>query len=194
MRASQDTRYRGPAIALHWVIAALIIAAWAIGWIMTDIPGFTPMKLRYFAWHKWLGVTVLALAVLRVLWRATHPAPPFPAALPKWERLAAEAGHGLLYLLMFAVPISGYLYSSAAGVQVVYLGVLPLPTLIAPNPTLSAMLKTVHIVCDYTLAAVVVGHLLAVVKHELIDRMPILYRMLPGRSSPPARNGARHGG
>ena len=105
---------------------------------MTDIPGFTPTKLKYFSWHKWIGVTVFALAVLRVLWRATHRAPPMPDGMPRWQKGAAHLTHFLLYVLMLVIPASGYLYSSAAGIQVVYLGVLPLPTIIGPDQALKA--------------------------------------------------------
>lgn len=96
-------------------------------------PGFTPTKLRYFSWHKWIGVTVFALAVLRILWRATHAAPPLPRRMPAWQRGAAHLTHLLLYVLMIAIPASGYLYSSAANIPVVYLGLIPLPRLIAPT-------------------------------------------------------------
>lgn len=65
-------RYSGVAMLLHWLIAALIVWGFALGWIMTDIPGITPTKLRYFSWHKWIGVSVLALVLVRILWRATH--------------------------------------------------------------------------------------------------------------------------
>lgn len=90
---------------------------------MTDIPGITPTKLKYFSWHKWSGVTVFVLSLLRVLWRATHAAPSMPDGMPRWQQGAAHLTHFLLYLLMLVIPASGYLYSSAAGVQVVYLGV-----------------------------------------------------------------------
>jgi cytochrome b561 len=96
-----------------------------------------------------------------------------------WERLAAHAGHALLYVLMFAIPVSGYFYSSAAGVQVVYLGLLPLPTLIAADPAVATVLKTVHIYLNYGLLVAVGGHLAAVIKHQLIDRQRLLSRMLP---------------
>src|SRR5262245_1921974 len=72
-------RYTRTAIAFHWLIAVLIVCGFSLGWVMTDIPGFTPTKLRYFSWHKWIGVTIFALVVLRILWRATHAAPPLPA-------------------------------------------------------------------------------------------------------------------
>lgn len=86
---NRSDRYHGAAIALHWLIAALIICGFYIGWIMTDIPGFTPTKLKYFSWHKWIGVTVFALAMLRMLWRASHAAPPLPAGMSAWQRSAA---------------------------------------------------------------------------------------------------------
>jgi cytochrome b561 len=166
-------------MALHWVVAALIVWAFAIGWIMTDIHGITPTKLRYFSWHKWIGVTVLMLALVRLIWRATHQPPALPHGMHSWERLAAHAGHALLYVLMLAIPVSGYFYSSAAGIQVVYLGLLPLPTLIAADPAVAAVLKTVHIYLNYGLLAAVGGHLAAVIKHQLIDRQRLLSRMLP---------------
>lgn len=173
------TRYTYAAIALHWLMALLIIATFFLGLTMADMPGITPAKLKYFNWHKWMGVTVLGLAVLRVLWRLTHKAPPLPAAMPAWERLAAELGHFGLYALMFAVPLSGYFYSLASGYKVVYLGLFPLPVLIDPNPELKPLLKTTHYFLNMGLAALVSVHVLAVIKHQLIDRNNILKRMLP---------------
>src|ERR1700743_2092732 len=137
--------YTRTAIAFHWLIALLIVCGFALGWVMTDIPGFTPTKLRYFSWHKWIGVTVFALAVFRILWRATHASPPMPRRMPTWQRGAAHLTHLLLYLLMIAIPVSGYLYSSAANVPVVYLGLIPLPRLIAPDPVPHTVLKHVLI-------------------------------------------------
>jgi hypothetical protein len=84
-------RYTQTAIALHWLIALLILCGFALGWLMTDIPGFTPMKLKYFSWHKWIGVTVFALALLRVLWRATHVPPRLPADMSVGQRCSESA-------------------------------------------------------------------------------------------------------
>lgn len=172
-------RYTGTAIALHWLIAVLIIGGFWLGWVMTDIPGLTPTKLRYFAWHKWIGVTVFALAWLRVLWRLTHPAPPLPAGMPPLQRLVSNTVHGLLYLLMFLIPASGYLYSAAAGVQVVYLEILPLPTLIGPDQQLKVIFRLTHICLNYGLLGLFILHLLGVAKHTLIDRDGLLARMVP---------------
>jgi cytochrome b561 len=173
-------KYTKTAIALHWLIALLIIAAFALGVTMTDIPGLTPTKVKYFSWHKWLGVTVLGLAAVRLLWRLTHAAPVFPAGLmPAWQVKAAEALHGLLYVLMFAIPLSGYFYSLAAGVPVVYLGVLPLPVLIDPNPEWKESLEAVHYWLNMGLLAAVILHAAAALKHQFIDRDGVLKRMLP---------------
>jgi len=171
--------YTRTAVALHWLIALLIICAFALGWVMTDIPGFTPTKLKYFSWHKWIGVTVFALAIVRVLWRATHVPPPLPADTPLAQRIGAHGVHVLLYLLMLAIPVTGYLYSSASNIPVVYLGIVPLPTLIDPDPVLKATFKTLHVTLNYVLLSLVVLHVLAVLKHQVLDRDSVLSRMLP---------------
>ncbi|MFC5472655.1 cytochrome b [Paraherbaspirillum soli] len=172
-------RYTTTTILLHWLIAALIVATFLLGLTMVDIHGLTPTKLKYFSWHKWLGVTVLGLACLRMLWRLKNPAPAYPAGMPRWEQVSAHALHSLLYVLIFAVPISGYCYSLAAGVPVVYLGVLPLPVLMAPNPELKPLLKLAHYVLNMILLGGVGLHVLAAFKHLFIDRDGVFKRILP---------------
>ncbi|MGF6756390.1 cytochrome b [Paraburkholderia sp. GAS42] len=176
---SAPDSYTRTAIAFHWLIALLIVCGFALGWVMTDIPGFTPTKLRYFSWHKWIGVTVFALAVVRILWRATHVAPALPAGMVAWQRIAAEVVHVLLYVLMIAIPVSGYLYSSASNIPVVYLGLVRLPLLISPDPHLKAILKVVHVTLNYGLLALVVLHVAGALKHQLLDRDGLLSRMIP---------------
>ncbi len=171
-------RYTKTAMALHWSIALLIVCAFTLGLVMTDIPGFTPAKLKYYSWHKWMGVTVLGLACARVLWRRFHRPPP-AAAMPAWQHRAADATHILLYLLIFAVPVSGYLYTLAAGVPVVYLGLFQLPVFMEPNPELKPILKNIHYVLNLVMAAAVAAHALAALKHHFIDRDDVLKRMLP---------------
>jgi cytochrome b561 len=166
-------------MSLHWLIALLIVTGFYLGWIMTDIPGFTPIKLKYFSWHKWIGVTVFALAAIRVAWRLTHRPPEMPSGMAPLQKLAAEATHVVLYVLMFAIPASGYLYSSAAGIQVVYLGIVPLPTLIGPTPALKDVLEATHIWLNYTLLGLVAAHTVAALKHQFVDRDGLLARMIP---------------
>ncbi|QJE00327.1 cytochrome b [Massilia forsythiae] len=176
-------RYTKTAIALHWLVALLIIGAFTLGLVMTDIPGFSMTKLRYYAWHKWAGVTVLALAALRLLWRLGHRPPPLPSTMPAWQRGAAHGLHHLLYVFMFALPLSGYFYTLAAGFPVVYFNLVQLPVLIGKDPALAEVLKVVHYWLAMSLAALVGLHVLAALKHAVVDRDGTLRRMLPGRSA-----------
>jgi cytochrome b561 len=172
-------RYTRPAILLHWLVALLIVCAFVMGLVMTDIHGITPTKLKYYSWHKWMGVTVLGLAVIRILWRHLNKPPPHPAHMPAWQVRAAEGMHALLYLLIFAVPISGYLYTLSAGVPVVYLGLVKLPVFMDPNPEWKPVLQSIHYWLNMTMAAAVAAHVAAALKHHFIDRDSTLKRMLP---------------
>jgi cytochrome b561 len=176
-------RYTNTAILLHWLVAILVIGTFTLGLVMTDIPGLTPAKVRYFSWHKWAGVTVLGLAALRLLWRLAHRAPAYPATMPSWQRQAAHALHGLLYVLIFAVPLSGYLFTLAAGVPVVYFGLVKLPVLIGPDPAWKPVLKAVHYWLNMLMAGLVGLHVAAALKHLLLERDRIMQRMLPFSTS-----------
>ena len=178
MSGAPRERYTGAAIAFHWFLAVLIIANIAFGLSIVDLP-LTPQKLRYFSWHKWTGVTIFLFASARLLWRLTHAAPPLPAAMRPWERGVAHAVHVLLYALFLAAPLTGWLFSSAAGFQTVYLGVLPIPDVIAKNKEVAEVLKLAHHWINYTLAAVIVLHAAAALKHHFVDRDDVLARMLP---------------
>jgi cytochrome b561 len=178
MSSTSITDYSRTAIGLHWFAALLIIGNLAFGLYMVDLP-LSPAKLKYYSWHKWAGVTIFLLSALRLLWRLAHPAPALPASKPAWQRTAANASHHVLYLLFFAVPLSGWLFSSAAGFQAVYFGVLPLPDLLTKNKELADILKLVHRFANYTLAALVVVHVAAAVKHHVVAGDDVLARMLP---------------
>ena len=108
-----------------------------------------------------------------------HPAPALPSSLPAWQRVAANASHHALYLLFFAAPLTGWLFSSAAGFQTVYFGVLPIPDLLDKSKDLADILKMVHRFTNYTLAALVVVHAAAAIKHHAVDGDDVLVRMLP---------------
>lgn len=177
--AESVPRYAAPAILMHWLTALLIAAALALGLVMTEMAGLTPAKLRYFSWHKWIGITVLLLTLPRIAWRLLRPAPALPATMGKRQRRAAHLAHLLLYGLLLAVPLSGLLYSQAAGVPVVYFGVLAIPALLAPDAQLKLLLKSVHWVLVYGLTGLIALHMLAALKHQLIERDGLLARMLP---------------
>jgi len=170
--------YTRTAIILHWLVALLIFYAWPLGAYMTDMP-LSPQKLHYYAWHKWAGVVVFVLAVARLAWRTGHPAPAMPATMPAWQQRAAAGLHHLMYLLLLAIPLTGWVMSSAKGFQTVLFTVLPLPDLVAKDKALGDMLAEVHEALSWALAALVVAHVAASVKHHLVDRDDILVRMLP---------------
>ena len=175
-----DTRnsYGHVAIGLHWLIAFAILATFALGLYMHELP-LSPQKLKLYSWHKWAGVSIFLCVVLRLGWRLAHRPPALPAAMPAWQRIAAEATHLLLYLLMFAVPLSGWLMSSAKGFQTVWFGVLPLPDLLDKNQQLGDLLKEVHEALNFGMAGLVLAHAGAALKHHVIDRDEVLARMLP---------------
>ena len=172
-------RYTTMAIVFHWLIALLIIGTFSLGLVMSDIPGITPTKLKYYSWHKWSGVTILGLVALRLLWRLKNSAPAYPPSMPDWQKGAAHGLHGMLYVLMFAVPLSGYFYSLSAGVPVVYFGLFPLPVLMDPNPALKPVLKALHYWLNMGMLGAVALHVAAALKHQFVDRDGVLKRMLP---------------
>ena len=176
---SPASRYGAVAIAFHWVLALAIIGAFSVGFFMADLP-FSPSRLKLYNYHKWAGVTILALSALRLLWRLSHR-PPVDLPMPVWQAKAAHLTHGLLYLLFFAVPLAGWAYSSAAGFPVVWFGVLPLPDFVPKDKALAETLKELHGLIAYGLAGLVLLHIAGALKHHLIDKDGLLLRMLPAR-------------
>ncbi|KAF0164141.1 MAG: cytochrome b561 [Rhodocyclaceae bacterium] len=173
-----SARFTGVAIGLHWLIAVAIVGSFSVGLYMVDLP-LSPQKLKLYSWHKWAGVTIFLFVMLRLVWRLSHRPPEMPAGMPAWQRKAAEATHVMLYLLMLAVPLSGWLMSSAKGFQTVWFGVLPLPDLLDKNKELGDLLQEVHELLNFGMAALVIAHLGAALKHHFIDRDDVLARMLP---------------
>jgi len=176
---AQPTGFTRTAVLLHWFMAALILGGFTLGTYMVDLH-MSPTKLRLFAYHKWIGITVLGLVVVRSLWRLTH-APPPEVPMPRWQLLAARGTHLLLYALMIVTPIFGWMYSSAAGVPVVYLKLWQLPDLVHKNKELADVLKEIHGDLGWALGWIVLLHAAAAVKHHFVDRDVTLRRMLSWR-------------
>jgi cytochrome b561 len=172
-----STRYTGLAMTLHWLMSGLIITGFALGLYMVDLP-FSPQKLKFYSWHKWLGITVFAIAAFRLLWRLTHKPPALTHVKP-WEAAAAHLAHTALYVLFFAVPITGWLMSSAKGFPTVYLGLIQLPDLVQKDKELGDTLKVIHLYLNYGLAAIVIAHVAGAVKHEIETKGQFIRRMLP---------------
>jgi cytochrome b561 len=173
-----ENRYSSFAILLHWLVAALIFCAYPLGLYMADLK-LSPLKLQLFSYHKWLGVTIFLLLVLRLVWRITHTPPALPASIVAWQQRAAQSVHHLLYALMVFIPLSGWLMSSAKGVPVVYLGLVQLPDLVSKDKALGHALETTHSLLNYVLLGLVLLHIAAALKHHFINRDDTLTRMLP---------------
>ena len=173
-------RYTTPAIALHWVLAIAIVVSFSVGLYMHELP-FSPFRLKLYNWHKWAGVTILFLSVLRLVWRVTHRPPALPAsmsaAMPAWQHTAHHATHHLLYALFFIVPLTGWAYSSAAGFPIVWFGVLPLPDFVGADKALAEVIKPLHKFSTFALAGLVVLHVAAALKHQLVDKDGLMARM-----------------
>jgi len=179
MPSHPSARHHGLTIFLHWLLALAIVGAFGMGLYMSDLP-LSPTRLKLFNWHKWAGMTILALSALRLLWRLAKRAPA-DLAMPAWQARAAHAVHFLLYLCFFAVPLSGWAYSSAAGFPIVWFGVLPLPDFVPVDKLLAETLKERHEQLAWLLALLVLAHVAGALKHHWIDRDGLLQRMLPGR-------------
>ena len=170
-------RYTAVARGFHWLLGLLLLGSFCFGIYMADLP-FSPARIKLFNWHKWAGITILALSSLRLLWRLTHT-PPAPPPMPTWQQSVFRGTHLLMYILFFAIPLVGWAYSSATGFQVVYFGVLPLPDWVGKDADLAKQLKTLHGLLAYALASLVVLHVAAALKHQFIDKDSLLTRMKP---------------
>ena len=170
--------YTSLAKTLHWITAGLVFGMLGIGLWMTGLP-ISLLKLQVYAWHKWIGLTVLVLTLLRLGWRWYAPPPPLPDAITRWERKAAPLGHAALLVLLLAMPVSGWLMSSAAGVSVFWFGVLAMPDLVPRDPKLFEVLRTTHYVLSRLLIVVLALHVAAVIRHDLFRRDGVLRRMWP---------------
>ncbi len=176
---NDDSRYGPLAQAFHWLTAGLVLAGVVIALYMTGLP-LSPEKIKVYNLHKSIGVTILALTLLRLAWRMLSPPPPLPPAMPRLERNAARASHVLLYALLVAQPVVGLFHSWAASFPVVVFGLVTLPSLTAPNPQLKLLLEGVHSALGWSLIALVCLHVAAALRHHFIVKDEILRRMLPG--------------
>ncbi|HXS53664.1 MAG TPA: cytochrome b [Usitatibacter sp.] len=169
-------RYTRFAVALHWIVAAIVFAQFALGWLMQEIAK-QPAGPRASAFnaHKSIGMVILGLMLVRIAWRLSHRAPPLPA-MPRWQARAALANHVLLYALLVVMPLAGYLGSAFSGYPVRFFG-LVLPSWAPKSDALKHAMSEVHLVAAWLLAAAVLLHLAAVWKHAMVDRDGILLRM-----------------
>lgn len=165
--------------ALHWGMALLVIGLWFVGLSLEALPK-GDFRGQVIGLHKSVGVVVLMLVVVRLAWRATHRTPDLPATMAPWERLGARLGHMGLYALMVVIPVDGILLSQTGGRAVSVLG-WTLPTVIGKSEFMHEVFEEAHEAMAWVLAALIVVHVAAALKHHFIVKDDVLRRMLPGR-------------
>jgi cytochrome b561 len=182
-------RYGAVAQTLHWLIAVLIVVQYTLAQLAEAAgeekavhPAAALHQLALLTRHKSIGLTIFALALLRLLWRVMSPPPALPSAMPRWQVVAAKGTHFAFYALLFLMPLSGLVLSSAGNHPVSYFGLFSIPNVVAPSETLKDVMKQWHEMLFDALVALAVVHIAAALKHHFFDRDDVLKRMLPGRA------------
>jgi cytochrome b561 len=179
MLKSDARQWGSVAKFFHWTIVLLILAQGALGLVMVELPK-RPDVIPVYDFHKSLGLTVLALALLRLAWRALDPRPADPPGMPRWQARAARAGHAVLYALLFAVPLSGWWFDSVAALRPLYwFGLIEIPHLGGANPALKEFAAETHETLFWVLVAVAAGHAAVALVHHFHQRDEVLRRMWP---------------
>lgn len=182
MLRNTETTWGSVAQLLHWLIAALIGIQCLLGWMAVSWK-LSPTKISLFFWHKSLGILLLAIVALRLGWRTINPTPRLPAGVPAWEHATARTSHILLYVLLIAMPVSGWIVNSAANIPFRVFGWFSLPALTAPDKALAAYMKTIHLGLFVVLALALALHIAAALRHHFWLGHDILRRMLPQRGA-----------
>ncbi len=194
-----DNQYTKTAILLHWLIAFGIFGMFALGWFMTDLPKEAPKQMSYdlFNWgvytwelakeesprafyfnlHKSIGVTLLALIIIRLLWRITHKPPALLTSYKAWERKLSTGAHHLLYMLMVVIPASGLIMSVGSKYGVKWFGTKILAGL--DSKPLREIFHEVHEIAGFILIVIMALHILGALKHKFIDKDETMSRILP---------------
>lgn len=172
--------YGASAKILHWLTALLMAGSFILAFIMVELP-IGPLKIDLYNWHKTIGLTILGVAVLRLAWRLRHPAPPLPAGMAPWERLAAQATHVALYLFLFSQPLVGLIMSWASGFPTILFDSFTLPNPIGANQNVYDALSAVHFWSAWAILALIAVHAGAALRHHFVKKDDVLRRMLPRR-------------
>jgi cytochrome b561 len=174
-----SARYTNVAVTLHWLIAALVVVQLTLGWSMVEIPK-EPVGVRayWFNLHKSIGITIALLVLIRIGWRLRHPAPALPPSVPAWQRRAVATSHALLYVCLLGMPLVGFLGSTFSGDPIKYFGIV-LPQWGFKSDPLKAFFSAVHLTLAWAFMTGIALHVSAAVKHLLVDRDGVFWRMWP---------------
>ena len=178
----RPARYGAVAMALHWAIAALILGMLPLGFIMVDLSPVDPLKFELYQLHKSFGLTILGLTVVRLGWRLANPIPPLPDTLKPYERVAARLTHYGFYVLLFALPLSGWIMASASSLPTgTYFGLFTLPALVGDDEAILGTARQVHEYLGFGIIGLLVLHVGAALRHHFLLKDDVLARMVPGR-------------
>lgn len=175
---NQSERWGVPSIFLHWLTVLLVLGLLVVGLVMTELPN-SAFKVKVYALHKSIGLTVLGLTVLRLLWRLFAGTPAPVPGTPRWQNALAQVTHGILYVLLLLMPLSGWLYNSASGFPLRWFDLFRVPAIAGRSPELKALAGTLHFAGFIVLAIVVVLHAAAALQHHFVHRDNVLRSMLP---------------
>ena len=184
-----NTRYGTVAMSLHWLIALAVLFNIALGYYMGDLPRTDPDRFWIIQFHKSTGLSILVLSVARVLWRVVNPMPALPETMARWERILARSVHYIFYVLIIAIPLSGWAMVSAStrGLPTMWYGLFPWPNIpfLADLPVdqkkyFGGIFADTHSLLAYLAIGLITLHVAAALKHLLWDRDTVMSRMLPG--------------
>lgn len=176
MSNAETTHYTPAAKILHWLVAGMIVLQFVLAQL-ADNASSDLRELALLANHKSVGITILAVATVRVLWRFLNPPPPLPADMPKWQVMASHASHWSLYVLLFLAPITGWLMSSASAYSVSWFNLFQLPDFIGPDAELAEVFEEIHEVIATLILVIALVHIAAALKHHFLDKDDVLRRM-----------------
>jgi cytochrome b561 len=180
IRNTQE-RFGVVAKTFHWLTLVLLVGSFTLAVSMVNLP-LSPRKLELYSWHKWVGVTIFLVAILRLAWRFANPVPWPPQTMPTWQQRLARLSHASLYTLLIVMPITGWIMSSALNLPVVYLGIIYIPSPFGVDRALGEAMRVVHLSLAVVLLVLVGIHVLAALYHHFILRDDVMRRMLPWRA------------
>jgi cytochrome b561 len=181
MTAPASGRYTSVAMALHWLVVVLVLTLIGMGLYMTDIPRGTPERAFFYNLHKSIGLTTGIIVLIRLWWRAKNPPPPLPSTVPGWQVTLSRLSHALLYTCLIVMPVAGFSASQFTKYGVTYFEMFKIPPMGSENKVVYDLLQGVHETTAWVLITLVVIHVLAALKHLLVDRDGVFQRMLPGK-------------
>jgi cytochrome b561 len=180
-RVTSLTRYTSVAQLLHWLTALLMFAVIPVGWHMMMLARGNPQREVWYTVHKSIGLTILALAILRLGWRWCYPPPALPGTMASVERFAATLSHWLLYAVLIFMPASGYLFSAAGNHPIVWFGLITVPVIVPQNPALASLGQALHLAGQWATYGLIILHVLGTTWHIVVRRDGVLERILPAQ-------------